>query len=118
MKGVIFLSSPCDRKAAGEAAAEAERKPACTECPATAYQTVCMRAKVDIVPDIQVGKPRVTCLDGPFIGCCCGAPSSTCSFYVSQKVCVKVPIAFSAKVTARADGFSCEKPSLEGCKKD
>lgn len=61
---------------------------------------------------------RVAFLSGnPMIGICPGTPSPTdeCSFTVSQRICVQVPLTFSADAVAVPTGIVCGIPDIGEC---
>jgi hypothetical protein len=85
-------------------------------CPATVHDTVCIGADVTITPDVQVdGEIESFCVGGPVIGVCPGTPEPTCSFTVSQRICVQVPLVFSATATADPAGVVCETADTGEC---
>jgi hypothetical protein len=51
------------------------------------------------------------------IGACPGTPSptGTCTFSVSQKICVQIPIKFAATATAVPGGIVCGTPDIGEC---
>jgi hypothetical protein len=87
------------------------------QCPAIVHETVCVQAEVTIAPDVQVGEVRSFCVDQPVIGPCPGIPSptQTCKFEVSQKICVEIPLTFSATATALPNGIICGTPMTGVC---
>jgi hypothetical protein len=86
-------------------------------CPATVHETVCVQARVTIVPIVTVGEIQSFCVGGPVIGACPGTPSptNTCTFSVSQNICVVVPLFFSAGATAEPTGIVCGEPAAGTC---
>lgn len=88
-----------------------------TECPTTVHETVCVQAEVTITPNVVVGKVQSFCVGNPIIGRCPGTPSTTgtCTFNVSQNICVQVPLTFSATAEARPDGIVCGTPATGPC---
>jgi hypothetical protein len=86
-------------------------------CPATVHETVCVQALVTITPVVNVGEIQTRCVGGPVIGACPGTPSPTnsCTFTVSQNVCVEVPLDFSAGATAEPTGIICGTPTAGLC---
>jgi len=88
-----------------------------TKCPALVNETVCVQAKVTITPNVEVGQIQSFCVDGPMIGICPGTPSptGTCTFNVSQRICVQVPLAFSATATSDPTGIVCGTPVVGAC---
>ena len=84
-------------------------------CPTTVNETVCISCAVTIRPDVTVGDIHTFCVDGPFIGTCPGVPVDHCSFVVSQRICVQVPVLFHASAEAVPTGIVCGSPSIGGC---
>lgn len=87
------------------------------ECPALVHETVCVQAQVTINPLVTVGTIESICVGGPVIGTCPGTPSLTnsCTFTVSQNICVQVPLTFSATATAEPTGIVCGTPAIGAC---
>lgn len=86
-------------------------------CPATVHETVCIQARVTITPAVTVGTVSTRCVGSPVIGACTGTPSptNTCTFTVSQSICVQVPLTFSADATAAPTGIVCGTPETGLC---
>lgn len=86
-------------------------------CPATVHETVCVQADVTLTPVVTVGTVRSFCVGPPIIGPCVGptSPSGTCTFTVSQQICVQVPLTFSASATAVPTGIVCGTPQPGPC---
>lgn len=123
MKGGIPLTTPCgckdsenntDTTAIGNNLAAQD---APVECPALVHETVCIQAEVAITPLVTVGDIESFCVGGPIIGSCPGTPSPTdsCTFTVSQNICVQVPLTFSADATAMPTGIICGTPAVGPC---
>lgn len=85
------------------------------ECPALVHETVCVQAEVTITPAVTVGEIESFCVGGPIIGTCPGTPTNSCSFTVSQNICVQVPLVFSANATAEPTGMVCGTPAVGAC---
>lgn len=88
-----------------------------TTCPTTVHETVCVQAEVTITPNVDVGTVQSFCVGNPLIGRCPGRVSETgnCSFFVSQNICVQVPITFSADASAVPAGIVCGTPATGPC---
>ena len=80
-------------------------------------ETVCIQAEVTITPTVTVGEIESFCVGDPVIGSCQGTPSPTgsCTFTVSQSICVQVPLTFAAQATAVPAGISCGDPGTGPC---
>lgn len=101
------------------------------QSPATVHETVCVQAEVMISPDVKVGDIKYYSIDESHLKLypklCLIRPKPTskaCTFEVSQKICVEIPLSFSVKAKAHPRGIICSKP-LKGecpgkndCKKD
>jgi hypothetical protein len=87
------------------------------ECPSTVHETVCVQAEVSIAPMVTVGTIETFCVGGPVIGACPGtvSPTETCTFTVSQNICVQIPLAFSATAAAVPTGIVCGTPAVGAC---
>lgn len=115
------MSIPCesydsDLELEGIPAEEDLSEPGCPkECPALVYDTVCVQADVTITPKVKAGKIRTACMGRPFIGKCCGKPCGSCTFSVSQKIWVQIPLTFSADAEVCPDGIVCGVPSVGPC---
>ena len=85
-------------------------------CPATVHETVCVEAQVTINPDVTVEEEIQTfCVGEPSIGGCGEPLVSSCSFLVSQQICVQIPLTFTANASAVPTGIVCGTPAVGGC---
>ncbi len=77
-------------------------------CPAVGYQSVGVCVPVSVMPFAQAGKTTTNCVGKPVVcageKCCKGKKNGTCSFTISQKIVVEVPVQFGA-TTAVGDAF-------------
>jgi hypothetical protein len=87
------------------------------KCETVVNETVCIQADVTITPDVKAGPVQSFCVDNPMIGACPGmkSPTGTCTFQVSQKICVQIPITFAATATAVPGGIVCGTPDIGEC---
>ena len=81
-------------------------------CTPVVSELVCVEAEVTITPTVTAGTPVVHCVDGPSLETCVGrgfTPSATgsCTFTVSQILCVNVPITFDATATTETGTVAC-----------
>ena len=60
----------------------------------TVKETVCIGADVVITPEVYVGEPQSYCVGPPLIGECDGFLEQYCSFSVSQRICIQIPLNF------------------------
>lgn len=88
-----------------------------TKCPTTVNETVCIQADVTIKPNVEVGEIKSFCVGSAVIGECEGevSPTEECTFTVSQKICVEVPLVFSATAKAEPSGIVCGEPEVGSC---
>jgi len=83
--------------------------------PVNVHETVCIQAKVTVTPNVEVGEIEYFYKGGPVIGACKGEVKDLCSFMVRQKICVQVPLAFSATAQAEPAGIVCGLPEVGSC---
>ncbi len=84
-------------------------------CPTTVHENVCVQAEVKITPEVTVGEIMTFCDGNPFIGGCPGTQVDFCSFLVSQRICVQIPLTFHAAAEATPAGIICGRPDTGGC---
>lgn len=84
-------------------------------CPTTVHDQVCVGASVTIAPQVDVGDIQSFCVGDPFIGSCPGIPAPSCSFNVSQRICVQVPLLFHATATVEPTGIICDDAQTGLC---
>lgn len=80
-------------------------------CPAVGYQSVNVCIPVEVTPFAKAGNAKVTCFGEPVIskGCkaCKGDKNGSCSFTISQTLCVEVPVSFGASTWIGDTFVSC-----------
>lgn len=81
----------------------------------TVKETVCIGADVVITPEVYVGEPQSYCVGPPLIGECDGFLEQYCSFSVSQRICIQIPLNFSASAVATPTGIACGTPAIGEC---
>ncbi|AFM00142.1 MULTISPECIES: hypothetical protein [Desulfitobacterium] len=86
-------------------------------CPTTIHETVCVKAKVTITPDVKVHDIKYYCDEGPINWDCEKTKNcaNSCTFEVGQKICVEIPLIFSADAKVDPLGIVCETPLSENC---
>lgn len=84
-------------------------------CPTVVHENVCVQGTVTITPNVVSGESSSLCLGRPVIGGCVGRLEPSCSFTVSQSICVEIPLVFSATATAVANGMVCGTPTAGEC---
>lgn len=96
----------------------AQQKPI-DQCLTTFNETVFVQAEVTITPDVEIGDINFICVDGSIIGACRGklSPKKACTFEVNQKICVEIPLKFSAKAIAVPKGIVCGTPKTGKCRR-
>lgn len=80
-------------------------------CPSTAYQEVDVCLPVTITPYATVGDAAVTCCGAPTItqggDTCTGTVGGQCTFTISQRMCVALPVTFGANTQAGEYSVAC-----------
>jgi hypothetical protein len=84
-------------------------------CETTVHETVCVQGTVTITPSVTSGESTSFCIGNPIIGRCIGELQESCSFTVSQNICVQIPLTFSATASAVEDGIVCSDPDIGPC---
>jgi len=90
-------------------------------CDRIVSQQVCVEANVTVSPTVVAGTPVVNCVGRPSLLRCRArgftpSPTGTCTFSVSQVLCVNIPIHFDARATAVRGAVACGLPSTgENC---
>lgn len=84
-------------------------------CEVVGTQTVDLCVPVTVKPSAVVGITKVRCCGAavitPGTNICPGVPSADCSFTISQKLCIEVPVEFNAEVTSGETHVGCGTPS-------
>lgn len=86
-----------------------------TECPTAVSETICVQANITITPTATVGDVESYCIGLPVIEKCPGEPELECVFTVSQKICVQIPLYFSANAAVIPTGIVCSTPEAGSC---
>ena len=95
-------------------------------CPAVGYQSASICVPVTVTPFAHTGATRTKCCGEPLVSpgknTCGGTKNGTCSFTISQDICVAVPVAFGATATVGDTYVACNGASAdnicEDCDKD
>ncbi|WP_033166312.1 hypothetical protein [Clostridium sp. KNHs205] len=94
------------------AAPEEELIPCEKTCPTSAFQLATVCVPITVVPYAKAGIPTTTCYGEPYVSPgkkeCCGRPNGTCSFTLSQKILVEVPVVFGAKAVVGNTSVDCD----------
>lgn len=85
------------------------------ECQSVVHETVCVQGTVTITPSLVSGTSTSFCVGNPMIGSCPGDLQESCSFTVSQNICVQIPLTFSATASAVENGVVCGEPEIGAC---
>ena len=82
-----------------------------TTCPANIYREVELCLPVAVKPFATVQNPTVRCCGGPIVHLsyepCHGRPDVDCSFTISQRICVAIPVEFGAEVETGMVHIEC-----------
>ncbi|MEG1743054.1 MAG: hypothetical protein RR246_02695 [Clostridia bacterium] len=69
-------------------------------CPTVGYQSISVCVPVTITPFAETGTTKTKCCGDPIVtpgrDTCGGVKNGTCSFTLSQDICVAIPVAFGA----------------------
>ena len=86
-------------------------------CETTVYQNVGVCVPMTVTPFAVVGAIDVTCCGAATVSDtpCPDSGSTNCTFYVSQNLCVEVPVSFGAVGDPGTAIVSCGGVNQEGC---
>lgn len=88
------------------------------ECETTVFQEIGVCVPITVTPSAIVGAINVTCCGEAEVSdtedCGTNGPPS-CTFYVTQNLCVEVPIRFSAMGEPGQQVVTCGVPNQDGC---
>lgn len=86
-------------------------------CPVEGFQQMTVCAPITVTPVVDFGDVTVTCCGEADIDTepCQGFTETDCTFYITQSLCVAVPVIFSADVEPGEIGVRCDGVSLTGC---
>lgn len=86
-------------------------------CPATAYQEATVCVPVNVRPFVVAGTPLTFCCGDPIVTSdvttCNGVPNGSCTFTLTQDICVVVPVEFGARTRVGAPSVECGESSAE-----
>ncbi len=77
------------------------------DCPFLFQDKVRIDAQVQVAPDVVVGNAQWCIIGKPKIEI-----TSPCTYYVTQKLCVRFPVRLSVDTCAVPTGITCE-PSVD-----
>ncbi len=94
--------------------------PVCTDenqCGVTASQLINVCVPVTVRPYAYTGPARTICCGVPTVNDtpCEGIANGTCTFYVTQQICVEVPVTFGASTTPGDTFINCGSSSEGEC---
>jgi hypothetical protein len=85
-------------------------------CPTIGYQTASICVPVTVTPFVEVGETTTYCSGCPVIepGTCssCGIVNGSCSFTITQDICVAIPVVFGAEATVGDPSVECGDVSV------
>lgn len=89
--------------------------PAVETCPATGYQTMSVCVPITVTPFSEAGPTKTKCCGDPVItpgiDTCMGIKNGTCSFTISQDLCIAIPVAFGATAAVGDTYVNCTNVS-------
>lgn len=84
-------------------------------CPAVGYQSASVCVPVTVTPFAQAGVTSTKCCGGPVItpgrDICGGMKNGSCTFTITQDICVAVPVEFGAVATVGDSFVTCNEVS-------
>lgn len=91
--------------------------PEAEECDTTVFQTIGVCVPITVTPEAEVGTINVTCCGPATVSDeeCVDTGETSCTFYVTQNLCVEVPVIFSATGEPGTPTVTCGELSQEGC---
>ncbi|MBR2973890.1 MAG: hypothetical protein IKC41_06765 [Clostridia bacterium] len=81
----------------------------CNNISATGVRDVCLCLPVNVTPDIKVGNISVKPMGRSEVSdyCCGGREETSCSFTISQKLRIEVPVEFGVNVSTAETYIDC-----------
>jgi hypothetical protein len=85
-------------------------------CPATGYQSVSVCVPVTVEPFASPGTTVTKCCGDPIVrmgadAICQGVRNGSCSFTITQDICVEVPVLFGARTVVGDTFVACRGSS-------
>lgn len=90
-------------------------------CPAMGYQELSVCVPVTVTPFAKTGKTKTTCCGSAVVDAddiCPGTENGSCTFTITQDICVSVPVTFGAHASAGNPFVNCGDASAEDICKD
>ena len=89
-------------------------------CPATGFQLLSACVPVTVTPFAKAGPTITKCCGDADISSgavtCPGKKNGSCTFTISQKLCIEVPVSFGAIANVGDTFVNCLRSSAEICK--
>lgn len=86
-------------------------------CPAIGYQSASICVPVTVTPFAKTGSTQTKCCGASVVtqgkNTCGGVKNGSCSFTISQDICVAVPVAFGAVATVGDTFVNCNGASAD-----
>ncbi|MEG2174024.1 MAG: hypothetical protein RR135_00885, partial [Oscillospiraceae bacterium] len=86
-------------------------------CPTVGYQSASICVPVTVIPFAQAGATLTKCCGDPIVtpgkNSCSGLQNGTCSFTISQDICIQVPVEFGATATVGNTFVTCNGASAD-----
>ncbi|MEG1917744.1 MAG: hypothetical protein RRY95_02320 [Oscillospiraceae bacterium] len=86
-------------------------------CPAIGYQSANICVPVTVTPFASAGTTVTKCCGSPVVmpgkAACGGIKNGTCTFTISQGICVAVPVDFGATASVGESFVDCSDASAE-----
>ena len=84
-------------------------------CPTVGYQSASICVPVTVTPYAQTGMTTTKCCGAPVVtpglNICGGVKNGSCSFTITQDICVAVPVEFGAVASVGDSYVSCNDAS-------
>lgn len=85
-------------------------------CESVFYQTETVCVPVSVTPFATPGIAKATCSGKPVISNKpCKGSKTSCTFSISQKLCIQIPVSFGAVIETDAAMVQCGEVSEESC---
>lgn len=91
-------------------------------CTTVASQNATVTVPVIVKPNVKTGdintfccgEPKIT--PSPYTVICSNQQVKSCSFIITQNICIEIPIEFSAEASAACPRIECGEVENNGCK--
>ena len=91
--------------------------PETNPCETTFFQKETVCVPVTVTPFADAGRARATCCGEPIVSnqSSCSGTRRSCTFTVTQTICVEIPITFGATIDTGTATVQCGDVNDEGC---